>query len=174
MGKKIVVYKSNTGYTKCYADWIAKELGCESKESKKISTAELEAYDTIVYGGLVLAGKIGGIEIIKQNLDTWKAKQMIVFATGLAANEEAIQKVRKDNFTAEELKQISFYYFRGGLNYQKLHFVHKMMMKMMAAELKKQELKSEEDKEVLDAIQHSANFCKKEYIQPLVREIMGE
>ena len=35
--KRIVVYQSGTGFTAKYADWIAKDLGCEAKEYKHVN-----------------------------------------------------------------------------------------------------------------------------------------
>lgn len=175
MGNKVVVYQSNTGYTKRYAEWIAKELGCELKENKKLKASELEAYDTIIYGGFILAGKISGVDLIKQNLDAWNRKKMIVFATGFAkADEAVIQKVRDDNFKTEECKQISLYYFRGGFDYQQMKFMHKMMMKMMVSQLKKENPPSEGTKEMLAAMEHPVDFCKQEYLKPLIREVTVE
>ena len=35
--KTIVAYKSKSGYTKTYAEWIAQELDCDIKENAEIS-----------------------------------------------------------------------------------------------------------------------------------------
>ena len=52
--KTIVAYKSKSGYTKTYAEWIAQELHCDIKENAELS--DLAGYDTIIYGGGMYAG----------------------------------------------------------------------------------------------------------------------
>ena len=43
--KTVVVYRSKTGYTRKYAEWIAEELGCDIKENAKLS--DITGYDMI-------------------------------------------------------------------------------------------------------------------------------
>ncbi len=49
--KTIVVYKSKSGYTKTYAEWISSELNCDLKCAEDIKIDELLKYDVIIYGG---------------------------------------------------------------------------------------------------------------------------
>ncbi len=53
--KTIVAYRSKSGYTKRYAEWISQELGCDIKEDPQLS--DISGYDTIIYGGGMYAGK---------------------------------------------------------------------------------------------------------------------
>lgn len=46
--KKIVIYKSKTGFAEKYAEWIAKALECEAEELKNISSKKLQDYDIIL------------------------------------------------------------------------------------------------------------------------------
>ena len=48
--KKLVVFKSSTGFTKKYAEWIAEELKCEAKSIKEISKKENKTEQDIFYG----------------------------------------------------------------------------------------------------------------------------
>ena len=54
--KRIVVYQSGTGFTAKYADWIAKDLGCEAKEYKHVNPGELAGFDMVIYGGWIFGG----------------------------------------------------------------------------------------------------------------------
>ena len=63
--KKIVIYKSETGFTAKYAGWIADRLGCEAKEYKSVKPGELKDYDLVVYGGWIMAGMVVGYDKIK-------------------------------------------------------------------------------------------------------------
>ena len=63
----IVIYKTKYGSTKTYAEWIAKELACDIVEHKSVSVADLEKYDTIIYGGGLYAEVINGVTLITRN-----------------------------------------------------------------------------------------------------------
>lgn len=49
--KIVVIYQSKTGFTKKYAEWIAKTLSADIFEAEKVNIHILETYDTIIYGG---------------------------------------------------------------------------------------------------------------------------
>jgi flavodoxin len=49
--KTLVVYKSKTGYTKKYAEWIAEELSADILEVSKVNINILASYDTVIFGG---------------------------------------------------------------------------------------------------------------------------
>lgn len=48
MKKTAVIYKSEYGSTKKYAQWIAEELGADLLEAAKTKAAELRGYDIIL------------------------------------------------------------------------------------------------------------------------------
>lgn len=105
--KIIVIYKSKSGYTKTYAEWISKDLNCDIKDVKDITISELEGYDVIIYGGGLYATGINGISILKKNYHLLKNKKLIVWATGENPGRESdLQKVWQHNFTDEQLKKI--------------------------------------------------------------------
>ena len=51
--KILVTYKSKTGFTKKYAEWIAEELGCEAKDIKTITPKNVAEYDLVIHGGWI-------------------------------------------------------------------------------------------------------------------------
>ena len=67
--KTVVVYKSISGFTKKYAEWIAEELEADLFRKEKINIAILLKYDIIIYGGSLHAVGISGVSIIKNNLN---------------------------------------------------------------------------------------------------------
>ena len=85
----IVVYQSETGFTKKYAEWIAEELGCEVVPFKKTNATKLQGYDKVIYGGWLMGGMIVGVEKVRE----FGLKELIVFATGASpAMEEAVKQ----------------------------------------------------------------------------------
>lgn len=52
--KTLIVYTSQTGFTKRYADWLAEELQADVmtlEEAKKQDTQYFDTADVIIYGG---------------------------------------------------------------------------------------------------------------------------
>ena len=167
--KKIVVYKTSTGFTKRYAEWIAQALGCEAVSIKQESAKKLKDYELVIYGGGSIGGSINGLAKIKKQY----TGQMIVFQTGATPQEatEMIEASAARNFTEEERKRIPYFYMHSGLNYEKMSPVEKMMMKMLKKMLAGKADKTEEDLEMERMIAGSFDECDKSYIDPLVEYV---
>lgn len=146
--KTVVIYKSKTGFTKKYAQWIAEDLSADIFESSSINMNMLDSYDTVIYGGSLYAVGITGVKLITQNIDKLKDKKLVVFATGASpSREDVINEVVNKNFTPEQQKYIKFFYLRGGFNYSKLNPFDKFLMTLLKWKMKskkKEELTSDE------------------------------
>ena len=64
--KSIVIYNSQTGFTKKYAEWISEATGCEAVEFKNASKMNLFEYDAIVFGSWCKAGYIQNVKWFKK------------------------------------------------------------------------------------------------------------
>jgi len=170
--KAVVIYKSKTGFTKKYAQWIAEELSADIFDVSKININMLEPYDVVIYGASLYAVGINGIQWITKNLEKLKDKKVIVFATGASpSREEVIEEVKNKNFTSEQQKKIQFFYFRGGFDYNKLKLFDKILMTLLKWRLKtKKELNSDE-KGMLAAYNRPADFTSKKNIEELINYI---
>lgn len=146
--KAVVIYKSKTGFTKKYAQWIAEDLSADIFEVSKVNMNMLNSYDTVIYGGSLYAVGITGVKLITQNIDKLKNKKLVVFATGASpSREDVINEVVNKNFTEEQQKYIKFFYLRGGFNYSKLNPFDKFLMTLLKWKMKskkKEELTSDE------------------------------
>ena len=49
--KTIVIYNSQTGFTKRYAQWIAEAAGADCLALSDAKKKDLTAYEAIIYGG---------------------------------------------------------------------------------------------------------------------------
>lgn len=58
----VVIYNSKTGFTKRYAEWISKELGCECLKLDDAKNRELDEFDTIIFGGWACAGTVSKLK----------------------------------------------------------------------------------------------------------------
>lgn len=49
--RAVVVYASQTGFTRRYAEWIAEELGGEAVPVERADGIDAGSYDAVVFGG---------------------------------------------------------------------------------------------------------------------------
>jgi len=172
----LVTYKSKTGFTKKYAEIVAKEVGCEVVDFKKSSAKQMSEYDVVVFGSRLHAGMIDGWKKAKETFTKSGAKKLVVFVTGATPNEaaEEIETVWKNNLTAEELESIPHFYMQSGLCYEKMSFGDKSMMKMVSTVMSKQKDLSSKDQSFLQAIQSSYDISSEEYAKPLIAYLKSE
>ncbi len=78
-----VVYKTISGFTKQYAQWIAESLNESSYELKEFKKIVLHENDVVIFGGSMHAIGINGFNEIKKHISKTKIKKLIVFAVGL-------------------------------------------------------------------------------------------
>jgi menaquinone-dependent protoporphyrinogen IX oxidase len=167
--KTVVVYKSISGFTKKYAEWIAEELETDLLRLKKIDIDILLKYDIIIYGGCLHAVGISGVNIIKNNFNKLKGKNIIIFTTGASPlKESTISEVRDSNFSVEEQKQIQFYYFRGGFDFNKLNFTNKILMTLLKCKIQLKRDKTSDEKGMLASYSRPMDFTNKENIKELL------
>lgn len=166
----LMIYRTDTGFTRKYAGWIAEKLSCETALWDDINHLDLTLYDVIIYGAGIHAGHIKGLKDFKKNIEALdKKKPIIVFATGGAPYTEAIfSKIKANNFSPNEQNNIAFFYFESGINYEKMSLLDKAIMKSYNKVLSLKNNKSEEEKGTSQAISSSYDNCNIENIVPLV------
>lgn len=159
--RNIVVYQSGTGFTAKYAGWIAEKLNCEAVELKKVKQETLSDYDRVIYGGWLFANQISGYDRIK----ALNLQNVIVFGVGMSmSGVEMAEKIAEENGVPTD----HFFYFEGGYAPEKLGFVKKMMINVMAKSVAKKEIKTEEDLFVLEMVK-GKDCTNPAVIEPLVR-----
>ncbi len=168
--KIIVIYNSQTGFTKRYAQWISEATGADCLELSAAKKKHLTPYKAIVFGGWACAGSISKLSWFKDNIDKWKDKKLIAFCVGASPiDSPEIEPALKQNFTESELKRISVFYCPGGLDYEKMPILSKLMMKMFAKTLKAKKNKTEAEQEMIKIISASYDISDKRYIEPILK-----
>ncbi len=167
--KTIVIYNSQTGFTKRYAEWIAEATGADCLELPDAKKKDLTAYEAIIFGGFACAGSISKLSWFKNNIDKWTDKKLIVFCVGASPIENPeIEPALKRNFTESELKKVSIFYCPGGFNYEKMSAPSKLAMKMFIKALKAKKDKTEKEQEMIKMISSSYDISDKKYIEPIL------
>ncbi len=172
MRKTIVVYRSEYGYTKRYAEMIAEELHCEIQEGSNITIDDLKKYDTIIWGGGLYAGGLNGIELLRDSFESLQGKNIVVWATGFSPGRSSeMQKVWRHNFTDSMLAQIHTFYLRGGFDYQRLSVGHKIMMNGLKLKIKMTKNPGEDERRLLKAYRIPEDHCDKNNLSGLVEYV---
>lgn len=167
--KAMIIYKSKTGFTEKYARWLAQATGCEAIPYARRNQVNLAQYETIVYGGGFYAGMIGGLKWLKERLPELGNRRVAVFATGgMPAKAQDIEATLRKNFTQEEWTRVKVFYMPGGMCYERMSIVDRLLMAMFRKMLAKQE---GENSEMLKAIQSSYDLTSQEAINPLTEWI---
>lgn len=171
----IVVYKSKYGSTRDYAQWIADELKCVCKEAGETHIDELEKYDTIIYGGGLYAGVIGGVSLITKNYERLKGKKIIVFTTGLAPleNSNYYNSIREKNFKGENFNQITVFNFLGKMIQSELTLPHRGALKLLKRMLKNKKELSPDEELLMSLCDADSDFRDKASIKPLIKAVCG-
>jgi len=167
MNNIAVIYKSRYGATKRYAEWIAEALQAALFAASDILGSQLASYDMVVYGGGLYASGISGLKLVKKN----PCKSLVVFTVGLAdpaATDYAA--ILQRNFPPHLLSSTKVFHFHGGIDYQNLGLLHKLMMAVLKNRLaKKRESElSHEDKAFLATYGQKLDFTNQDTIEPLV------
>lgn len=170
MKKTLVVYYSDSGYTRKNAEMIAEELGCEATAVEAVTAQALAAADLVIYGGWLFASTCQGWKKFQRRPEL-TGKQLAVFVTGASeGTPEQVEQFVKANLTDGQKSRVPLFYIRGGFNYQKLSFVNKMLMLAMKKRLqnlaKKGEL-PEDGRLLLAAYASPVDFTAREKVLPL-------
>ncbi|MGI6176739.1 MAG: flavodoxin domain-containing protein [Christensenellales bacterium] len=174
--KTMVIYKSATGFTREYAQWIAEALSAELFAAAETTLRKMQEYDCIVFGGRLYAVGIDGISFITKNFEKLKGKKLIVFATGASpSNETVIQEVRNKNLTLQQQTHVEFFYLRGGFNFKALPLFDKILMSLLKNKITRKQKKgvrlTSDEAGMLALYDKQIDFTKKENINVIIEAV---
>lgn len=173
--KAIVVCNGKTGFTEKYGRWIAEELSCEMVKYEDMTKEKWEENDVIIYGGYIMAGRVNGLDKVKNELFK-EGKKAVIYGVGATDRRavEVIGKMKSDNLTEEEQQKAGFFYLEGGICYERMGFLPKIMLKMMAKSLKNKKDRTAEETGMMQTLEKSTDKTNKEYIKPLIEYVRKE
>lgn len=169
--KPIVVYQSKYGSTKAYAEWIAEELGCEAWERKKVKIEDLEAYDTIIYGGGLYAEVIAGVSLLTKNLERLQGKKLIVYTTGITpldCRDYYDKLVIEKNFKGDVKHRFKIFNFMGKMVFSELSLVHRTALKTLKKIMSDKENPTEMEQLLITLCDCDGDFTDKSAIRELI------
>ena len=155
---KSIVYKSNTGHTKQYAEMLGDSLKVPVYDLKE-AKSKLKKNDEIIFLGWVCATKIQGLGKIK------KYNVKCIGAVGAyPAEKDYIESLRQNNKVNVEL-----FYLRGGLNLNKLTGLKKKVLQFVGNMMEKEN--KAENQEIVKLFKDGANYVSKENLKPILKYI---
>ena len=176
--KTLIIYTSQTGFTKKYAEWLSERMKAdiyELKDVQKKDDAFFDEYQAIVYGGWAMAGKTVKVNWFLEKADSWKEKRLAVFCVGGSPNENPeVEKMLQSMLTDEQKKYIRAFYCQGGFNYEKMNMASRLAMKMFVSALKKKKDPTEDEKIMVKMISESYDISDRKYIEPIAEYLGGE
>ena len=171
MPRTVVVYRSTSGFTKRYAEWIAEECKADLFDARKIDADAIAGYDVIIYGGSLHAVGINGLKLIKNHMPMFSGKRVIVYAVGASPpRENVLREVKERNFSPE-MANVALFYLQGGFNYSKLDSSNKIVMALFWVRLKLLRNRTSDEKGMLAAYSKPLDCTRKENIKPLVEYV---
>lgn len=138
--KGIVIYKSKYGSTKQYAQWLAEDTGF-GLYPLTACPKNLDGFDVIVLAGSIHAGFVSIREYTAEIWPSIKDKKVLVILTSGASNREVIRKVVEDSFSSTILNSIKVFPVGGRYVFNRMSFIDRNIIKMVAFFSKHQETK---------------------------------
>ena len=172
--KAIVIYNSQTGFTKKYAEWISEATGCQSVNIKNISKVNLFEYDAIIFGSWSKAGRIQKIHWFKNimpELAEAKKKLFVYFVGASPAESPEVSVTMDINFTKAQKEIVKVFYCPGGINYDNMGLVSKLAMKMLIRGMKAKKNPTENDLRIIKTLSQNYDISDKKYVNPIIEEI---
>ena len=174
--KTLIIYTSQTGFTKKYAEWLAEKMSgdlLELKDARKKPAEYFEDYDAICYGGWVMAENIVKVKWFLEKVADWKNKRLAVFCVGGSPNDNPdIDVFLKKALTEDQKKHVRLFYCQGGFNYEKMNGPSRIAMKMFVSALKKRKDLTEEEKFAVEKMSSSYDISDIKYIEPIVSYLL--
>jgi len=136
----IVIYTSKYGSTKQYAQWLAEDAGFELYN---VSTCpkNLGGFDVIVLAGSIHSGFVSIKRYATAIWPSIKDKTVVLILTSGTSNREVIKKVVHDSFSSDIVRSMTVFPVGGRYVFNKMSFIDRNIIKMVAFFTKHQETK---------------------------------
>ena len=172
----IIIYGSHYGTTKQYAEELSRRTNIEAISFENVK--EINNYDKIIYlGGLYAGGVLGMTKTLKK-LNKISNKTIILVTIGLSdpTDEKNINNIRnniKSQIQKEIFEKAKIFHLRGGIDYSKLNFVHKTMMKLLYNAVKNlpNEKQTAENRAMIETYNKKVDFIDFSGLDKIINEI---
>ena len=172
----IIVYGSNYGTTKQYANELSRRTNMKVISFKKVNQ-QINDYDNIIYLGALYAGGVLGMSKTLKKLNNILNKKIIIVTVGLSdptdeVNKNNIRNNIKNQISREVFEKAKIFHLRGGIDYSELNFAHKTMMKLLYNAVKNlpKEKLTAEDRAMIETYNKNVNFIDFSSLDEIISE----
>ena len=170
---KIIIYGSQYGTTRKYAEELTKRTNIENKSYEEVT--DINRYNTIIYIGGLYAGGVLGMKKTLAKISQCQNKKIIIVTVGLADpmdadNTDNIKSNMKRQLSKELYENAHIFHFRGGIDYSYLNFKHKTMMGLLYKKAVglPEEKKTAEIKAMIETYNQKVDFVDFESLNQLI------
>ncbi len=165
LGACYVLYESQTGFTKRYAEWIAESLGAVASPLRGFSPTEKP--EVLIFGGGVQGSEISGLKRFQGLLRQHREATAVCFATGLRPSDET-GLLGLCRYNEKELGGLPLFYFEGGLRREELASSQRFLLTIYRSMLRRRSSLRPAEEELLRRMSFSDDYSSKEQIAPLI------
>ena len=172
----IIIYGSHYGTTKQYAEELSKRTNIEAISYQSVK--EINNYDNIIYLGGLYAGGVLGLSKTIKKLNNISSKKIIIATVGLSdptdeVNKNNIRNNIKSQIPREIFEKVKIFHLRGGIDYSKLNFIHRNMMKLLYNAFKNlpEEKQTAEDRAMIETYNKKIDFIDFSSLGKIISEI---
>ena len=172
----VIVYGGFYGGAKQYAQNLSEQTGIPAISYK--DEPSLSNMRVIIYIGGLYAGGVRGLTKTLRNFHLRDNQKLILVTVGLAdpneqENRDNIRVFLQKQLSPELLQKTKLFHFRGRIDYNKLTFVHSIMMKLRYQSLRKKPLETltTEDRTFINTYGKQASFIDFNALKPIIKEI---
>lgn len=159
---KAIVYTSNTGFTKKYAEMLGEEIQVPVYEFKQ-AKGKLTREDEIIYMGWIMAGGIKNYGKARKN---YKIKAVCSVGMSKLGGKQCVELKEKQHIKEQ------LFYLQGGFDKSKLKGIYKFMMnsleKVVKPKVESKPNKTPEDIEMLEMMNHGKDCVKRENLNEVI------
>lgn len=172
--KEIIIYGSQYGTTKSYAERFSIMTEIQLVSSEK--TKDLSNYDTVIHFGGLYAGGVKGLKNTVKLLPENASLLIVTVGISDVENKENTDNIKNSisrQVSEELMKRTTIFHLRGGIDYQKLNFIHKTMMKLLYNKAKKlpEEKLTPEMKEMIETYNTKVDFTDYDSLKPIMERL---
>ena len=175
----VIVYCSQTGFTKRYADWLAEDLEGEAVPYERRSVLDLAKTDVLVFCSWFHAASIKGAGWVKKVFRDYPGLRVVILATGATPMpcemwpaseiEAAFERV----FPTSEFPDLAHFYCHGGFDYDRLGLPDKIAMRIFFRVNAKVADTDPRATEMLRVMGNGFDGTKREYLKSVIAHIDG-
>ncbi|MDO5111011.1 MAG: hypothetical protein Q4E65_01780 [Clostridia bacterium] len=161
---KAIVYTSNSGFTKAYAQMLGEKAGLPVYTLPQ-AKEKLQNGDDILYMGWMFAGSVKDYQ---KAAKLYSVKALL--PVGMAPDgQNSMDELRQREKLAPDTP---IFYLQGGYAPEKLHGIYKLMMSMMARvttkQMKAKENKTPEDEAAIKMFHDGCDFVSADNLNPVL------